>query len=32
MQLLPKKNVNQQISEQKIQDLWFQNWLLGSRE
>ena len=27
-----EKNVNQQIFEQKIQDLWFQNWLLGSRE
>lgn len=27
-----KKNANQQIFEQKIQDLWFQNWLLGSRE
>ena len=27
-----EKKVNQQIFEQKIQDLWFQNWLLGSRE
>ena len=32
LQLFTKKNVKQQIFEQKIQDLWFQNWLLGSRE